>query len=484
MDTLKTYLEDIPFVSDLKNSIPKKRKIYLVGGFLRDFFLNRKSKRCDLDFAVDKNAISQARSFAKKIKAGFVVLDKEHGCARVVKFKDNKAYTFDFADFRCKDIKKDLLKRDFTINALALDLADLKKFPKLESRIIDPALGLRDLKRKIIKATSNKSFKDDSLRIMRAFSLSAELEFEIDNKTLALIKKEKKSLADSAFERIRDELFKILDTSDSHSIIKKLDSLKILELILPEIKVMQNIEQGPYHHLDVWGHSKEALKKLEQFLAELEKNEDISDYLNQALTASRRRHQLLKLGVLLHDIGKPDAMHVEGEKLTFHGHERLGLMFAKSIAERLKLSNIEEGALRLMILWHLRPGYLSDIKILSPRAKFRFFRDARDEAVSILLISLADQRATRGPLTKHKDRKHHEQMIGDLINEYFRLKKQKPFKRLIDGKDLIKKLKLKPGVMFGKILKEAEEYQATGKIKTKTEALELAKKIVGRGKRR
>lgn len=483
MDNLKTYLESIPFVSILKNSVPRNRKIYLVGGFLRDFFLDRKSKRCDLDFAVDKNAISIARNFANTIKAGFVILDKKRGCARVVKIKDNKIYTFDFADFRSKDIKNDLLKRDFTINTLALKLADINKYAKLENKIIDLAGGLSDLKKKVIKATSAKSFKEDPLRVMRAFSLSAQLDFKIEQRTLSLLRKEKMNLSNVAFERIRDELFKILDMPRCYSIINKLDTLKILELVIPEIKVMKNVSQGPYHHLDVWNHSKESLRKFEEVLDEIKNDASLSSYLNKIFASDRTRGQLLKLGMLLHDIGKPDSMHVEGKKISFHGHERLGISFAKSVSERLKLSNDEKYALRLVILWHLRPGYLSDIKILSPRAKFRFFRDGRDEVVSILLISLADQRATCGPLTKGKDRKHHEKMIRDLIEEFFALKRQKPFKRLIDGGDLIKKLKLKPGTLFGKILKQVEEYQATGKIKTKQEALELAKKIASKSVR-
>ena len=103
-------------------------------------------------------------------------------------------------------------------------------------------------------------------------------------------------------------------------------------------------------------------------------------------------------------------------------------------------------------------------------------RDTQQEAVSTALLSWADQRATCGPLTSERDQKHHEKICRDLIKRYFRKKKEKPLIRLIDGNDLIEKLKLKPSPLFSKILKEIEEQQVLGKIKTEEDALALARK--------
>ena len=158
----------------------------------------------------------------------------------------------------------------------------------------------------------------------------------------------------------------------------------------------------------------------------------------------------------------------------------MGKEIAEAISDRLKLSTKEKFAIDTMIFWHLRPGYLADNKNVSQRAKFRYFRDAKDEALSILLLSISDQRATRGPLSSLKSRLKHEKVAFDLMKEYFQKKKEKKFVRLINGDDLIKKLKLTPSPLFKKILQEVEESQAEGKVKTKGEALKLAAKVASK----
>jgi hypothetical protein len=127
---------------------------------------------------------------------------------------------------------------------------------------------------------------------------------------------------------------------------------------------------------------------------------------------------------------------------------------------------------------HLRPGYLSNFKRPSEKAVFRYLRDTRDEAVSLAILGMADQAATRGPLTTMAKHKHHAKICQMLIRRYFELKDQKPRQRLLTGHDLIKVLKLKPSPLFGKILLQVEEAAALGKIKTKKEAMDLAKNAV------
>jgi putative nucleotidyltransferase with HDIG domain len=244
---------------------------------------------------------------------------------------------------------------------------------------------------------------------------------------------------------------------------------------------MRGVKQGPYHHLDVWRHTLETIKQLEILLKELKKNRDIQDYLDEVISSERRRRALIKLGALLHDIGKPKAMRREDGKTKFHGHERIGLELTRDIARRLRLSNDELDSLQKMVFWHLRPGYLADNEEITPRATFRYFRDAAQEGVSILLISIADQRSTRGRLTSPASRIHHEKVALYLMRKYFRSRKEKRLPRLITGDDLIRKFKLTPSPLIGKILSETEELQAIGKIKTKKEALTAAKKFLRGG---
>lgn len=462
----------------LKIAQKRKTKLYLVGGYPRDIILGRQKDNPDIDFCLRSQAINFGRQVAKELKAGFVVLDKEHGCSRAVKKMDDKLYTLDFTDFRGKDIEDDLLHRDFTINAIAVELDKLFFSGSIENSIIDPYKGRHDLKLKVIRLVNKKAFDEDPLRILRAFSLASIFDFRIDKEALALAKLKANKLSTISYERIREELFKILQRPDSFDYLQQLDKLKILRIVIPEIEVMRGVGQGPYHHLDVWKHSLEVVRQLEKAMIEFKNNKEVQGYLDEIVSPNRSRRALIKLGALLHDIGKPAALRHKDGKTIFHGHERIGTDITKNIAERMKLSNDETEALKRIVLWHLRPGYLADNEEITPRAIFRYFRDTQNEAVSVLLVSLGDQRATKGPLTTKDSRLRHERVVTGLIREYFRKKKEKKLPRLITGDDLIKKFKLAPSPLIGKILREIEELQAIGKIKTKQEALQEAKKLV------
>jgi len=455
----------------------RKIRLYLVGGILRDIFLKRVKDNLDFDFCLKKGAINFGKNLTREMKAGFVVLDKERGACRLVKRIKDKIYTLDFMDFRGKTIEEDLLHRDFTINAMALKLEDFRN-ENSDILLIDPYQAIDDLKSKKIRLVNKRGFDEDPLRILRAFSFACALGFEIDKPILKLIKLKRNKLSSVSFERIRDELFKILHSPSSFYYLKELDRLKILKVIVPEIEVIRGVRQGPYHHLDVLAHTFETIRQLEILVQELKNNKQIQGYLDEVVSGERKRRALIKLGALLHDIGKPRALRREGGKTTFHGHERIGLQMSETIARRLKLSNAELDSLAKMVLWHLRPGYLADNQEITPRAIFRYFRDSAQEAISILLLSLADQRATRGRLTSKSSRQQHEKVAFNLIKEYFKRKKAKKPARLITGDDLIKKFKLASSPLIGKILKEVEELQAICKIRNKIEALKAAAKII------
>lgn len=462
----------------LRMAVKRRVKLYLVGGFLRDMLLGREKENPDIDFCLKRGAISFGREVAKALKCGFVILDKEHGCSRAVKKINEKIYTLDFTDFRGKDLRDDLLHRDFTINALSIEPEKLFLGEKIEKLVFDPYEGRRDLRLNMIRRVYKKAFDEDPLRILRAFSLAAIFGFKIDKETLREAGSKAKKLSGVSFERIREELFKIFKMPDSFFWLRELDKLGVLKVIFPEIEVMRGLKQGPYHHLDVWRHSLETVRQLEGVIIELKNNRSVRDYLDEVISPGRTRRALIKLGALLHDAGKPAAMRREGRKIKFHGHERIGKDIIESIAQRLKLSNDETVSLEKMVLWHLRPGYLADNQEVTPRAIFRYFRDAQKESVSVLLVSLADQRSTKGPLTTRESRAQHETVALGLIKEYFRRQREKKLPRLISGDDLMKRLKLEPSPLIGKILREIEELQAIGRVKTKEEALREAKKLV------
>ena len=344
--------------------------VYLVGGFFRDQLLGRECH--DFDFAVSKGAVSFARTFSKKIKGAFVLLDEKHACARVVKKQKGKIVTFDFADFRGTTVQKDLLGRDFTINTFCCQINSLRPNVELTESFLDMRKGLADLKAKRIKMVSSKAFVEDPLRLVRAFAFAATLGFRIEPKTLARIKKDRDLIRDVSFERIRDELFKILGSSKAASTLKAMDKIGLLEKIVPQVTFMVNVKQGGYHHLDIWKHSLETVKQVEKLIKEVS-DEEICAYLSETLAGGRTRAALLKMAALLHDIGKPDTLKKEGVKMSFHSHERVGKSIVRSIAKNIRLSTKERFVLQDMVLWHLRPGYLSNFKKPSERRGLSVF---------------------------------------------------------------------------------------------------------------
>lgn len=472
-----SFLAEYPQLKIIQKIAVKRRAwVYLVGGFLRDVLLSR--RQTDFDFAVEKNAVAFAKQFADSVKGAFVLLDDEHGCGRVVKKIDGIPWTFDFADFRAKTLKKDIASRDFTINTLYADLLKIKDGEEVHSHIVDLSGARKDLKKKIIRLVFDRAFQDDPLRLMRAYSLQATLGFKIEAKTAARIKKDSLLIRNVSMERVREELFKILSSPRAYQTLKDMDRAGFLQKVIPQIAVMFGVKQGGYHHLDVWKHSLEVLRQFELILEDIKENKEWSGYLNEVVASNHTRASIIKLTALMHDIGKPETKKVEPDRTSFHGHEHVGRNITRIVAKHLKLSVRERHILEDTVLHHLRPGYLSNFKVPTEKSVFRYFRDTKDEAVSILLFSLADQRSTRGPLTTEKDQKHHEQICLGLVKRYFQEKKKVPLVRLISGNDLIRKLKLKPSPLFAKILSSVEEAQALGKITTKQEALAFAAKII------
>jgi poly(A) polymerase len=463
--------EDREFLARIQElSRKKKIRLYLVGGALRDAILEKNKDNPDFDFCLKKGAINFAREIAKDLKAGFFVLDPDHGCARLVKKDKGRVITLDFSDFRGKNIEEDTLLRDFTINSMAIGLEGIFSSGSFEEKLIDLYGGRNDLSKGSIRAVSIRSFDDDPLRIMRAFSLSAVFGFRIERGTLRMIDLKKKKLASVSQERIRDELFKILATPKAYEVFEQLDEHGILELVFPEVRLIKDKKNRVFRRMNVWAHTMLTLENTSSIIKNSSRNHRVRSYLDEEISSGRNRAALLKLAALLHDIGKPGTFSVEKKKVRFHGHERLGASMAGDIASRLKLSKDEAWFLKRAVFLHLRPGYMVANPAITARARFRFFRDAGAEAGTVLILALADERSTKGYLLLDKIRKRYERVIPRLLREYFADKNEPPARRLVDGNDIMDKFGLEPSPVIGRILKELEELQAIGKIKTKEEA--------------
>jgi poly(A) polymerase len=201
----------------------------------------------------------------------------------------------------------------------------------------------------------------------------------------------------------------------------------------------------------------------------------LTEYLNVRIKGGHTRKQLIKLSALLHDVGKPSTRHQGDDgKLRFIGHEKKGVKIIRGIANRIKLSRDETHCITQQTMLHLRPGHLVSCMEVSTRAKFRFLRDANTEAVSIILLSLADKEATRGPLTTEEDIRRHQHVLTELLTDILVKKEPPPLPKLVNGDDLMRNFSLPPGKIIGKLLRFIEEAQVEGKVTTRQEALTLA----------
>lgn len=284
--------------------------MFVVGGAVRDHLLNRPVNDVDIICQSPHNAAELIAASHMPHATVISFEKKPHPpCFRVVN-KENSGDFIDVVNMRGDTIVDDLTQRDFTINAIA---AEIKPDGGLD-RLVDPLKGRQDLERQLIRCCRPDTFAADPLRMLRAFRLSAILNFIIDPDTLMLIKTNAKGIATVAFERITAELFTLFACPDSFPHIQKLDRMGLLTAIFPEIVPMKGCGQNAYHHLDVWEHSLATLANYEAIIKALchyfpGTNETISTLLARGNTTA-----VLKLAALLHDVGKPASRRFNAEK--------------------------------------------------------------------------------------------------------------------------------------------------------------------------
>lgn len=466
--------------------LSKNKEIYIVGGWLRDKILKRQNR--DLDIAVKGNSLDLAKKTAKKFNGSLVKLDEENKIYRVV-LKNHLDFDYlDFAALRGKTIEDDIIKRDFTINSMALKLGTEKE-PNLDF-IFDPLKGRSDIKKGLVRMNIDSAFREDPLRLLRAFRFASQLDFKIVPQTAKQIKKDASLILRSAAERSREELFKIFSSKISSAWIEQLDKAGLLEKLFPEIiRMKQSAKKFYFHPNGLWQHCFETLVSLENITSNLKKYfpehyKQLLEHLNTPLSSGITRFTLLKLVSLLHDIAKPDCAALDGKKMRFIGHEALGAKLAATVLTRLRLSNKEIKIAKILIHYHMRPVSLGQAGILTPRAALRLFRDLGDNVPDLLLLALSDWHSYKRLKTnKPSNLKKQEQTLRELIMRYFKEKEKPAQPNLIDGTVIMKKFNLKPGPIIGGFLKIANEAQGLGKIKTTDEALELIAKNLTRFKK-
>ncbi len=483
-------IEDV--LDRVRNALPGDVTVYLVGGAIRDALLQRTSH--DLDFVLAGNVLAIARRVGNKLGAAYFPLDEERQTARLVlNLPDGERLKLDFAALRGADLESDLRQRDFTINAIALSLKD-------SSTLIDPLGGAADLHAKILRACSTSAFTDDPVRVLRSIRLAASLRCRIRPDTSQQIRQAVGLLPSVSPERLRDELFRILDGPQPVTAVRLLDHMGALAVILPEVAALKGVAQSAPHIMDVWNHTLDVLQRLEQVLGVLaldcdqEKSADwasgfisiqlgryrqqIAEHLQQTLNPERSLRGLIFLAGLYHDVGKPPTQHEdERGRIRFFAHEQVGARLVGERAMQLRLSNAEIERLEKIVEQHMRPLLLAQSgEKPSRRAIYRYFRATGTAGVDICLLSLADTLATFGPTLPREIWAQHLATTRALLEAWWEYPERAVTPpSLVNGHDLMQVFELKPGPQIGVLLDAIREAQAIGRVNTREQALMLAR---------
>jgi poly(A) polymerase len=490
-----------PFFMHILELLPSDVPFYLVGGAVRDALLGRTS--FDLDFVTPGDSLKLARKLADDLGGAYFPLDTRRNVARIIlkpKEGSNNGYTrpikLDISRFQGADLDGDLRGRDFTINAMALDVHHL-------DQLVDPLHGAEDLLKKRLQACSANSMSDDPVRILRAVRFSVDLKLKILAETLNQIRAAIPSLPEVSAERLRDELFRILLLARPSIALRLLDMLEVLEYILPEVCVLKDVKQGPPHVMDVWGHTLDILSRMENLLEVLSPNYDpdkagnlslgmvvlrlgrfrqqLAWHLNSALNPDRPHRGLIFLAALYHDVGKLATRSVDEKGvIRFLGHDQIGGQLAEKRARALKLSKLEINRLVNIVSHHMRPSLLSHPKDApSRKAVYHFFRDTGAAGVDICLLSLADVQATYGPTLPQDRWDRHLDVVRTLLSAWWEDKTEKALPpTLINGDDLQEELAVPPGPIIGYLLESIREAQVGGEVSSREQAVQLARGIL------
>lgn len=322
----------LDFVSEFRRH---GKEAWLVGGTVRDFLLTGRIENKDFDIATNARPKEVQRIFRKTIPTGIA-----HGTVTVLyggQTFEVTTYRSDgtYSDGRHPDtvcfsdtIEEDLMRRDFTVNAIACDLVDL--------RFVDPYGGMADLDRRLIRAVGDPlaRFREDGLRTLRACRFAGRLEFEIDDATEAAIPLTLDVFRQVAAERVRDELFKIMESERPSIALEAMRDTGLLEIILPELLEGHGVAQNEFHLHDIYYHNL------------------------YACDAAPRDKPLVRFAALLHDIGKRRALdnaqrRTGSEDAIFHNHENIGARMANAILRRLKFSNSDREHVVHLIRHHM-----------------------------------------------------------------------------------------------------------------------------------
>lgn len=460
---LKNKIQNDEILNNIASFFPNK--IYLVGGSVRDCFLDKNTFDRDLIVA-DEDARTFSQKVAEFFDGKFIPLDEENKIYRVV-LKDKKNY-LDITNPIENSMEKDLFRRDLTINAVAVDISSCE--------VLDLVGGVNDIENKIIRGIKDFNFEDDPLRILRVFRFYSILGFEIDSHLLEVVKSLKALILQPAKERIEYELMKLFDGKYADLALLKMDECEILNKLFPFVDELKQVPPNLHHHLDLFHHSIETVCQVGILY---EKSSDkVKSHMEKVDFGGFSRLAHLRLAAFMHDIGKFSTWTIEEGtgRHRFIKHDDVGSKLVKPILKKMCFSNKQIDYITLMIKKHMYPTMVVQSPELTDKVMMRFVRKMEDSAIDNILIAQADRLSAQGPEITKEIVEENISALNKLLEFYLQAQETiKPLPKLLDGNEVMKILNIKPSPILGQILNSLHEAQISGDVTTKEEAVSFVK---------
>ena len=429
--------------------------VYLVGGAVRDMLMGKLSYDKDI---IVPNALEFAKIFAEKYDRKIIELDTENNIYRIV--LDDKENCIDITQPINGSLTDDLNRRDFTINAIALNLKN--------NEIIDIHNGCIDFHNKIIRAISKKNILDDPLRILRAYRFSATLGFNIDVTTHNIINECADYIKCAAQERINYELMKLFEGQFTANVLLEMDSF--IERLYPIFTDVKKVPPNTHHHLNLYEHSVETVRQIQNIYqnASLE----IQTHLDRKDFGGFSRLAHLKFAGFLHDIGKYSTWSIEGDRHRFIKHDDIGSKIAFNILRENKFSKKQIDYICSMVRNHIYPSQVVSSENITEKIYLRYIRKMQDDSIDNIILAMADRLSAIGPAISTEIVNKNIKGLEELLDYYLSVRDTlKPLPKFLSGDEIMQLKGLEPSPQLGQIIEALKQEQLDGNINSKEDAV-------------